>query len=407
LETNSESILLRRLYWTSFGLRLAVGLLALFLTRAYKLPLLQDALFYSEMGASVAKSWLSGQQHPWLAHAIVEGRQAWFMVATLAAIYCLTGGVEVVPLALGCYCLLTSFSPVLAYRAGRQLGVPLRGALTGARLIAYSPAFAFWSGALYKEGLILITLFLVIEHALRLQKSFQPSSVLVLTVCLSALFGLRFYIAAVLCVCILLGLALGRRSSDKAEDAPVIVRQVLVLVMIICVFSLFGLREKVDRILAVGMEDNLRKLFNTRRAEASYSSGFLQNAKVTDVDSAARFLPVGLAYFLTVPLPWQLGSLRQNMTIPDTLFWVLIVYPRVLRGIWRAANANPSGTAFLLFSSVVICCLCALMIGNIGTVYRMRTQVWAIWALFAGWGWKRDQPGEGNPSVNSLHYRPA
>jgi hypothetical protein len=390
----SEAALLRRLYWTSFALRLSVGLFALFLTRAYKLPMMEDALFYSELGADTAKSWLSGQQSRWMAHAMEVGRHAWFMVAILGVFYCLTGGVEVVPLALGFYCLLTSLTPVLAYRAGRQLGVPVRGALTGARLVAYSPAFAFWSSALYKEGLILIALYLVIEHALRLQQGFRPGSIFVLAVCLLALFGLRFYIAAILCVCLPIGLTFGLRNREAGEVAPVMLRQVLVLVVLVCVFSLFGLRDKVERLMSGSMEGNLRMITNTRRAEASYDSGFLRDAKVTNVDSAARFLPVGIAYFLTVPLPWQLGSLRQNLTIPETLFWVIGVYPWILRGIWRGANANPPGTLFLLLASVAICCVYALMIGNIGTAYRMRTQVWAIWALFAGWGWKHGQSQE-------------
>jgi hypothetical protein len=271
--------------------------------------------------------------------------------------------------------------------------------LSGARLIAYSPAFAIWTSALYKEGLILIALFLVIEHALRLQQTFRPESVLVLAVCLLALFGLRFYIAAILCICLVIGLMFGRRSRNIEAGAPAILRQVFVLMLLAFVFSLFGLREKVDRLLSVRMEDNLKFINNTRWALAANHSGYLREAQVSSVDGAARFLPLGLAYFLTVPLPWQLGSARQNLTIPETLFWIIVVYPRVFRGVWRGANANPPGTLFLLLTSVAICCLYALMMGNIGTAYRVRTQVWAVWALFAGWGWRRCQPPSLDPHL--------
>lgn len=386
----SETVLLRRLYWTSFALRFGMGLLALLLTQVYNLPVMEDALYYSYRGSEAAQCWLSGEQSPWLIQAMEEERQAWFMVAMLAVFYCFAGGGEVLPLALGCYCLLTSFTPVLAYRAGRQFGTPRQGALSAARLIAYSPVFLL-SSALYKEGLILIALFLFIEHALRLQRSFRLGSVLMLGVCLLALFGLRFYIAAILCVCLVAGLLLGRRNLDAEQAAPAIFRQAFILFVCAIIFSLLGLQEKLERVLPMSLEGGLSQMNASRRDLASAGSGYLREVDVSGVDSSAEFLPVGLAYFLTVPLPWQFGSLRQNLTILETLFWIVLVYPRVFRGIRRAVTANPAATAFLLLFLVTICCLYALAIGNIGTAYRMRAQVWAVFALFAAWGWTRER----------------
>jgi hypothetical protein len=391
-----EAVALRRLYWTSFWLRFAVGLLVLYLSWTNKLQMMEDSFGYSYWGAEIARAWLSGQQSPWLAQAMAEGRKAWFMYATVGVFYCVTGGVEVLPFAIGCYSLLTSFAPVLAYRAGRQFGASTQEALSGARLIAYSPAFALWSSALYKEGLILIALFLVVLHSLRLQQNIRPGSILLLALCLLALFGLRFYIAAILCVCLVTGLLFGLQNRDAGEDAPVIFRQVLVLVLLFCVFSLFGLRERVDKLVPENLEDNIKRFSTIRRGFASEGSGYLREMRFSNVDSAVRFFPVGLTYFLLVPFPWQLGSLRQNVTIPETLFWVVVVYPRVLRGVWRGVKVNPPGALFLLLSSVSVCCLYALVMGNIGTTYRVRTQVWAIWALFAGVGWsKKSTPPAG------------
>jgi hypothetical protein len=98
---------------------------------------------------------------------------------------------------------------------------------------------------------------------------------------------------------------------------------------------------------------------------------------------------MGLVYFLTLPLPWHIGSMRQNLTIPETLFWIVVLYPLVVKGAWRAARQNPQGVLFLVITSVTICCFYAIFSANIGTTYRMRIQVWALWALFAGWGWYR------------------
>jgi hypothetical protein len=37
--------------------------------------------------------------------------------------------------------------------------------------------------------------------------------------------------------------------------------------------------------------------------------------------TAPQSLPVGLAYLLFPPLPWAFGSLRQLLTLPETLGW--------------------------------------------------------------------------------------
>lgn len=384
-----EALVLRRLYWSAFALRIAVALLAIVLTQMFNLPLMEDASMYSHDAADVAQCWLRGEQSPWMDEMIRGGKSAYIMVGALAIFYCLTGGLEFLPLALTCYCLLTSVTPILAYRAARQLGATRHGSLSAAHLVAYSPAFAFWSAALYKEGLILIVLFLIIEHALRLQETFQATSVLIMAVCLLLLFGLRFYIAAILCICLPLGLAFGRGSRYEGEAAPALLRQGFVLVIVVLVFSLFGLSERVNRLLSVGLQENLGQMNESRRDLATTNSGYLPEADVSEVDSALRFLPIGLAYFLTVPLPWQLGAFRQNLAIPETLFWIVVVYPVALRGIARGARVNPSGTLFLVFSALAICCFYALFIGNIGTAYRVRTQAWAILALLAGMGWSR------------------
>src|SRR5262249_35571620 len=104
------------------------------------------------------------------------------------------------------------------------------------------------------------------------------------------------------------------------------------------------------------------------------------------LEEALEFLPTGLFYFLVVPLPWQLGSLRQNLAIPETACW-LILYPIMLVGIRQGLRRHFQGTFLLLAIVLALCCLYALAIGNIGTAYRLRIQVWLVCAVFVGWGW--------------------
>ena len=92
-------------------------------------------------------------------------------------------------------------------------------------------------------------------------------------------------------------------------------------------------------------------------------------------------------YCLTVPFLWQLGAVRQNLIIPENVFW-LGLYPLMVIGIRRALESNRPGTVFLLLMTAGMCVIYGLLAANVGTVYRMRSQVWLLWAPFAAWGWK-------------------
>jgi hypothetical protein len=378
---------LRRLYVASFALRFGAGMIALLLTYfdVFEARFLEDALHYEEQAAGVANDWLAGRSSPWLSEAIDGGFHAWGIVATIAVFYFITGGVRALPLLLAFYCLLTSWTPVLTYRIGRQLGAPAPAALAGAWLVAASPAFAFWSGALYKEGLILVVLSLAIYHTLVLQETGRWQSLLIVVLCLPALFALRFYLAILIGGIFLLGMLLARSRTSGMEGWAV-VRQVVVALVFLAALVCVGFSEKMQRVMPESLEDGLERIQNSRRDLASYGSGFQQDADVSTVADAAQFLPIGLVYFLGAPFFWQFGSFRQNLVIPETLVWVLL-YPFVFLGLKQVWRRHPQGAVLLILLSVAICCFYAIFAGNIGTAYRMRIQVWLLWAPLAGWGW--------------------
>ena len=128
---------------------------------------------------------------------------------------------------------------------------------------------------------------------------------------------------------------------------------------------------------------DVRRAGSAREAQ----SGYLQEASIASPEEALQYFPVGLLYFLTVPFPWQLGTIRQNLIIPENTFW-LGLYPLMVVGISRALKSNRPGTVFLLLMTAGMCVIYALLAANVGTAYRMRSQVWLLWAPFAAWGWE-------------------
>ncbi|OAI39394.1 hypothetical protein AYO40_05800 [Planctomycetaceae bacterium SCGC AG-212-D15] len=78
--------------------------------------------------------------------------------------------------------------------------------------------------------------------------------------------------------------------------------------------------------------------------------------------------------------------MRQNLTIPETAVWVLL-YPLIFVGLKQAWQRHRQGALFLILLSTLISCFYAIYSGNVGVAYRMRIQVWILWAPFIGWGW--------------------
>jgi hypothetical protein len=152
----------RQIYRHALLIRTAFGIVAWISTTQGILSLMEDALFYEEMGYRTAQAWLEGRPSDWLQAAMSEGRQAWLMVASIGGFYCLLGGLRVVPLLIFVQSLVTAWIPVLTYRITRLLGADPVAARTAGRLVAFSPAFVIWSGALYKEGPVLLLISLAV-----------------------------------------------------------------------------------------------------------------------------------------------------------------------------------------------------------------------------------------------------
>jgi hypothetical protein len=149
-----------------------------------------------------------------------------------------------------------------------------------------------------------------------------------------------------------------------------------------------GLSVRTEQVLLESDEGVLVNLDVRRAGSAKEArSGYLQEASVATPEEALQYFPVGLLYFLTVPFPWQLGAIRQNLIIPENVFW-LGLYPLIVLGIRRALKSNRPGTVFLLLMTAGMCVVYALLAANVGTAYRMRSQVWLLWAPFAAWGWE-------------------
>ena len=385
------------LYWWAFVVRSLAGLVAYVLTQYTDVPFFEDALYYEEVGYSIASDWLSGRSVDFASLSQGGVRTGWLMIVGIAVFYFLMQGVRALPVLLVFYSAITAWVPVYVYRISRELGLSQIAARRAGWLVVLSPAFVFWSGSLYKEGLVMLALSVGSYHTLRLQSRWQGRSLALLTASLFGLLALRFYLAIMMSVVVVLGLLWGRTDPHGRAQGhallPSFARQVLIAVGFVGLLVTLGFSEGAERRLAESPEGQVVEVDLTRlnvdrqwSATSAYS-GYLTEADISTPAAAVRYLPVGLVYFLAVPFPWQFGSLRQNLVIPETAFWLLL-YPLIGIGIVRGLRMNRASTVVLLAVTGGMCVIYALVSGNVGIAYRMRSQVWLLWAPFAAWGWE-------------------
>jgi hypothetical protein len=365
-----------------------IGLAAYALTIYADVQVVEDARYYEEVGYEVARDWLSGRQVDF--GTLGQGAEtAWLQVTMIAAFYYVLGGVRALPILLIAYSAVTALVPVYVYRIARELEASDTVARRAGWLVAFSPAFVFWSGSLYKEGLTLLLLSVAAYHTLRLQSGWQARSMTTLALCVVALWGVRFYLAILLTLAVALSLLWGRMPrAEQSSGVPVFMRQAAVVSVFVVVIMSLAVTVRTENVLLESDEGVLVNL-DVRRAGSAREaqSGYLQEASVATPEQALQYLPLGLLYFLTVPFPWQLGAVRQNLIIPENAFW-LGLYPLMVVGIRRSLKSNRPGTIFLLLMTVGMCGIYALLAANVGTAYRMRSQVWLLLAPFAAWGWE-------------------
>lgn len=116
-------------------------------------------------------------------------------------------------------------------------------------------------------------------------------------------------------------------------------------------------------------------------AGSAYGSGH----NVSTMGGAAQFLPIGLAYFLLAPFPWQMGSVLQSVTMPEVLVWYALI-PFTIRGIYLGLRKDPRSFMVVFAVLVTVTVAYALVQGNVGTAFRHRAQVLPLFFIFSSIG---------------------
>jgi 4-amino-4-deoxy-L-arabinose transferase-like glycosyltransferase len=265
-------------------------------------------------------------------------------------------------------------SGILAYRLGGDLA-GRDTARYSLALTMFFPSLVLWSALNLRDPIVLLATvgtFLAMAH-LRTRPSGRSFFAVLLGIGAMILF--RDYIA----VMVVFGIV-GSTVITRARGLPANVFVGLLLFgLAVLTYQQFGLGSRWVE------SASFEQIAIQRVNLATGGSAFRPEANVSTPLQGLQFLPVGLAFFLFSPFPWQIGTALSAMTLPEQVIWYALL-PAVLMGgrylLKHRYEVFGPTFVFLIITTGVY----ALVEGNAGTAYRHRAQVLVFFLVMAAVG---------------------
>jgi 4-amino-4-deoxy-L-arabinose transferase and related glycosyltransferases of PMT family len=340
-----------------------------------------DAITYDSLGYRIVELWF-GQASPddfWSQRATSLSNPGWGMNYLTGFIYLLVGRNI---LAAQTFCGVIGAATVpLVYICAYRIFNNRRVGKISALLVALYPAFIIWSGQLMKDGLIIFLLVLAMTMVLRLQEKIDYVAIGILIFSLFGILSLRFYIFYMAAAA-----AIGAFIIGHGKTSPqAIFRRLAVLVLLGIGLTYLGvLRNASAELDKYGSLENIQRS-RQNLAEAA-DSGFGDDLDVSTTEGALAALPIGITYLMLAPFPWQISNLRQAITLPEILLWWSSI-PLIIIGIVYTVRNRLRPAIPILIFTIMLTLAYSIFQGNVGTVYRQRTQIQVFLFIFIGVGW--------------------
>jgi hypothetical protein len=338
-----------------------------------------DSLAYDRTGQQLVAFWMGllNPERPIVQIDPTSG-VAWGMYYLVGGIYYVLGHNFFA--AQSFVAVFGAATAVLIYFLAGQIYSNSRVAKFAAISVAIFPSFVIWSGQLLKDGLIIFLLVLIMVMVLRLQQKMSYLAVAVLTVAMFGILSLRFYIFYMVAVAVACSFIVGLSSSAKA-----LLRNTVILTVVGMGLTYLGVANRAS--VEISTFGSLERVQESRQDLArAANSGFGNEMDVSTTEGALSAIPVGFAYLMFAPFPWQAANLRQAITIPEVLAWWAMIPLAVFGCFYTIRNKLRAAFPVLIFASMLTVAYSVFQ-GNVGTAYRQRTQIQVFLFLFVAAGW--------------------
>jgi len=396
LKNTNDPNFITRLFFTGLVLRVV------FATIIYTFDLSDffgpDAKTYDGRGMFVAEYWqgVTPDDTGYINRMLSTSGPGWGMHYWVGALY-FFGGRNLLAAHILC-CVFGALIGPCVYICAHHIYKNSNVAKFAAIMTAFFPAFVIWSSQLLKDGLIIFLLVVVMIAVLRLQQKFSIEAVVVLTLAMFGILSLRFYIFYMVAIAVVGSFVIGLSNNPGA-----ILRRSAILLVLGVGLTYLG----VVRTATMDLEQfgNLERLQRSRAGLAVQSeSGYGEDLDVSTTEGAITAIPVGFAYLMFAPFPWQAKDMRQAFTIPETLLW-WAMFPFMIAGIVFTIRHRLREAFPVLLFSLMLTFAYSIFQGNVGTAYRQRTQIQVFLFMFIAVGWVLRKEAKENRQIEAQAKR--
>jgi 4-amino-4-deoxy-L-arabinose transferase-like glycosyltransferase len=270
--------------------------------------------------------------------------------------------------------LIGAFSVRYVYLMGRSLfGVPV--ARRASLYYEFFPSLILWSALNIRDVWVILLILYISWHSLSVVKGYSHTGLANVALGTLVLTFFRDYLFFVVALPPVVALLIGRRGHLARNFFLALAAGLVVLTLL--VQGAVG-EKAVSRM-------SLEAMSKVRQDMATGGSAFHEDVDISTPGQALLFLPIGIAYFLFSPFPWQLTSVLKLFSLPEMLL-IYVLVPSMVRGIAFAVRTRLRESLQVLLLTALLTVAYALGEGNVGTLYRHRAQALAFYLMFAAAG---------------------
>lgn len=339
-----------------------------------------DWILYEQTGSDLADYWWGDAPPTELAQAraLNFNGTAWGISLFVGAIYAAVGrnllAAQLVIAAIG-----AAMAP-LAYLCAYQIYSNRRVAVLSGYIVALMPSLVLWSSLVLKDSIIIFFLLLTHYAALKLQEKLSYRYVAVLLFALSGVMTMRYYIFYIAAVAVVGSFVIGQKNTMRS----IVGRSVAIVVIGVSLGYLGILRNSQFEISEMTSLERIQ--LSRKDLMQSAASGYGEDLDVSTTEGAITALPVGFAYLMLSPLPWQFTSTLAMTTLPEMILWWSMLPFLVIGLVYSFKNRLRKCIAVMTFS-LMLTLGYSILQGNVGTAYRQRAQIQVFLLMFVAVGW--------------------
>ncbi len=387
---SEEKTLLTNIFLVALLLRLGLGLVVhLFDLRDMFGP---DAGLYDAVGQRLVEIW-QGLPVPdddiTLRTTKAEG-SGWGMYYVVGFIYFIFG--QSILVAQSFCGFIGALTAPMIYFCAEKIFHNQRVAKISAVSVALFPSLIIWSSQLLKDGLIIFLLVVTMTMVLQLQKKFSYAAIAFLILSIFGIISLRFYIFYMVAIAVAGSFVIGISASFQS-----IIRNTIAVVIIGLALTYLGvIRNASTEFETYGSLERLQ--LSRLDLASSADSGFGENIDVSTTEGAIAAVPIGFAYLMFAPFPWEVNKLNQALVLPEVFVWWALI-PILIIGLWYTLKNRLRSAIPILIFLLMLTIAYSIFQGNVGTAYRQRTQIQVFLFIFIAVGWTTIQERRENRKI--------